>query len=64
MTQDQELISVHGALLAGPGKREDEQDGVLTLMIINHLVDHTVPAVEYQVYFVVKECLVLVLNNL
>ena len=64
MTQDQELINVHHALLAGPGKGEEEQDGVLTLMIINHLADHTVPAVEYQVYFVVKEHLVLVLNNL
>ena len=64
MTQDQELINVHHALLAGPGKGEEEQDGVLTLMITNHLADHTVPAVEYQVYFVVKEHLVLVLNNL
>lgn len=64
MTQDQELISIPGALLAGPGKGEEEQDGVLTLMIVNHLVDHTVPAVEYQVYFVVTEPLVLVLNNL
>ena len=64
MTQDQELINVHRALLAGPGKGEDEQDGVLTLMIINHLADHTVPSVEHQVYFVVKEHLVLVLNNL
>lgn len=64
MTQDQELINVHGALLAGPGQGKDEQDGVLTLMIINHLVVHMVPAVEYQIYFVVKQRLVLVLDNL